>query len=162
LLPRNIRDEFLSDIVIGFLTLKSLNMTAYQVKLVKNSWKIFQDIDPLLVGDVFYSKLFMSFPRLRHMFSTSRDIQSRKLIEMLSLVVGRLDRLGELTEDIRQLAIRHVGYGVIPAHYEAIGEALLWTMQQGLGKDWNKETEDAWAACYQLLSQTMIDAAAGS
>lgn len=137
-------------------------MTAQQVALVKNSWKIFQKIDPVLVGDVFYSRLFSAAPKLQHMFSTSKTTQSKKLVEMLNIIVGRLDRLDELTNDIKELAIRHVGYGVKTEHYNAVGDALLWTMEQGLGKDWNEEVKKAWAACYTLLSRTMIAAAGKS
>ena len=78
---------------------------------------------------------------------------------MLSTIVGRLDRLDELTEEIKQLALRHVDYGVKASHYRAVGSALLWTLQQGLGADWNKEVEAAWEACYGILSNTMINAA---
>ena len=133
-------------------------MTTQQVLLVKNSWKIFQAINPVLVGDVFYTKLFMAAPKLRHMFSISKEEQSKKLIEMLNVIVGRLNRLDELTDDIKQLAIRHAGYGVKPEHYNAVGAALLWTLEKGLGKDWTKEVEDAWVACYTILADTMINA----
>jgi hemoglobin-like flavoprotein len=134
-------------------------MTGQEIDLVKKSWKIFQRIDPVLVGDVFYSKLFISVPRLQQMFSISKEEQSRKLIEMLNVIVGRLDRLDELTADIRQLAIRHAGYGVKPNHYDAVGATLLWTLEQGLGKDWNEDVKEAWTVCYTLLSKTMIGAA---
>ncbi|TMI83494.1 MAG: hemoglobin [Bacteroidetes bacterium] len=120
---------------------------------------MFRDIDPVLIGDVFYSKLFIDVPHLRHLFKTSRDVQSRKLIDMLSAIVGRLDRLDELTEDIQQLAIRHVSYGAKPEHYRAIGRTLIWTLKQGLGGDWTPEIEDAWTSCYKTLSDTMIKAA---
>lgn len=113
----------------------------------------------MLVGDVFYTKLFMTTPKLKNMFHISTGEQSKKIVEMLNIIVGRLDRLNELTEDIRQLAIRHVGYGVKPEHYQAVGAALLWMLEQGSGKDWNDEVKDAWTNCYSLLSQTMIDAA---
>ncbi len=134
-------------------------MTEEQIALVKKTWKIFRDIDPALIGDVFYSKLFIEVPQVKHLFKTSRDIQSKKLVEMLSMIVGRLDRLDELTEDIKQLALRHVNYGVKVSHYRAVGAALLWTLQQGLGADWDKEVEAAWEACYRILSDTMINAA---
>lgn len=133
-------------------------MTHQEVLLVKNSWKIFQAINPVLVGDVFYTKLFMTAPKLRHLFSTSKEEQSKKLIEMLNVIVGRLNRLDELTEDIRQLALRHAGYGVKAEHYNAVGMALLWTLEKGLGKDWTKDVEDAWVACYTILADTMINA----
>jgi hemoglobin-like flavoprotein len=134
-------------------------MTEEQIALVKKTWKIFRDIDPTLVGDVFYSKLFVEMPPLKHLFHNSREEQSKKLIEMINIIIGRLDRLNELTEDIKKLAVRHVNYGVKPTHYRYVGAALLWTLQQGLGSDWNKETETAWEACYKTLSDTMIGAA---
>jgi hemoglobin-like flavoprotein len=77
---------------------------------------------------------------------------------MLSVIVGRLDNLEELTEEIKQLAIRHVQYGVKEQHYKAVGAALLWTLQQGLGKDWDEEVKEAWASCFNILSSTMINA----
>jgi len=134
-------------------------MTGDQIALVKQSWRVFRDIDPAIIGDVFYSKLFVEAPYVKHMFKTPRAAQSKKLIDMLNTIVGRLDRVNEVTEDIKKLAIRHVDYGVRPSHYKAVGTALLWTLQQGLGKDWNKATEDAWQSCYQMLSDIMINAA---
>jgi hypothetical protein len=35
--------------------------------------------------------------------------------------------------------------------------ALLWTLEQGLGPNWNEETKAAWIACYTILSSAMID-----
>jgi hemoglobin-like flavoprotein len=46
-------------------------MTEEQVAIVKRTWKIFRDINPVLVGDVFYSKLFIEYPSLKHFFKTS-------------------------------------------------------------------------------------------
>jgi len=133
-------------------------MNKEEILLVKKTWNIFREIDPVLVGDVFYSKLFFDMPSLEKLFHTPREEQSRKLIEMLSVIVGRLDNLEELTGEIKQLAIRHVQYGVKEHHYKAVGTALLWTLQQGLGRDWNEEVSDAWGVCFQILSDTMINA----
>ena len=86
--------------------------------------------------------------------------QYQKLIEMINLVIARLDRLEELTPDIALMAIRHKGYGVKQYHYQLVGNALLWTLQKGIGNAWTEELNDAWVACYTTLSATMIDAAA--
>jgi len=133
-------------------------MTKEQILLIKKTWSIFREIDPVLVGDVFYGKLFFDMPYLEKLFHTPKEEQSRKLIEMLSVIVGRLDNLEELTEEIKQLSIRHVQYGVKEHHYKAVGSALLWTLQQGLGRDWNEEIKEAWGSCFQVLSTTMINA----
>jgi hemoglobin-like flavoprotein len=134
-------------------------MTAQQILLIKKSWRIFRQIDPHLVGGVFYEKLFADQPHMRRIFRTSIDEQSQKLIDMLSAIIIHLDDLEGLKEDIRALAMRHVSYGVKPEHYTAVGAALSWTLQQGLGNDWTKETEEAWNACYGMLASTMIGAA---
>jgi len=133
-------------------------MTDKQIQIVKQTWKIFRSIDPMLVGDVFYSRLFMMMPGLRPMFKPSMEDQYIKLVDMLNLVVARLDRLEEVTADIAELAQRHVQYGVRPGHYRVVGDALIWTLQKGLGKDWNEEVSDAWLSCYTILSDTMINA----
>jgi hemoglobin-like flavoprotein len=134
-------------------------MTERQISLVKNSWKLFRRMDPQLIGDVFYGRMFQQMPSFRPMFKNNMTEQYAKIVDMLSLIVSRLDKLEQLTDEITQLALRHVKYGVRPAHYKIVGDALLWTLEKCLGKDWNPETADAWATCYKLLADTMIAAA---
>lgn len=133
-------------------------MTKDEIILIKRTWRLFREINPLIVGDTFYSKLFHDNPSIRKMFPTEMHQQYQKLIEMLSAVVGRLDNLDELSNDIAAMAQRHVGYGVKPAQYQKIGEALLWTLQQGLGNDFTPEVKAAWAKCYNSLATVMIKA----
>lgn len=63
---------------------------------------------------------------------------------------------------VQEMGRRHVGYGVAPADYETVGQALLWTLEQGLGTAWNETLEDSWSEAYSLLEDTMIDAAPSS
>ncbi len=44
------------------------------------------------------------------------------------------------------------------AHYDSVGAALLWTLEQGLGDAWTAEVKAAWAAAYALLAGVMRDA----
>ena len=133
-------------------------MTDAEIRLVKQSWKTLRAIDPVIVGDLFYSKLFMANPSLRNMFPKKMDEQYNKLMDMLSIIIARLDRMDELNEDIAAMARRHVHYGVRPAHYKLVGNALLWTLRQGLGQDWTLDVEQAWTKCYSNLADTMIRA----
>jgi hemoglobin-like flavoprotein len=133
-------------------------MTEHQISLIKNSWNQVRSLDPVLVGDVFYSKLFVEAPELYHLFKTPRPEQSKKLIGMISVVVAKLDKLSDLTYDIEQLAKRHVRYGTQPEHYTVVGSALLWTLEVGLSTSWNEELKEAWSLCYGILSSTMIKA----
>lgn len=133
-------------------------MTKQQIKLVKNSWALFRDIKPEVVADAFYSKLFLDNPSLRKMFPTDMQEQYKKVMVMFNIVVARLDRFDELTADVTALGVRHKGYGVKVEHYKMIGDALLWTLKNGLGNDWNEDVEKAWGKCYTILSDTMINA----
>ncbi len=137
-------------------------MTEEQIHLVKKTWKVFRGIDPHVIGDTFYSKLFTDQPGLRKLFPKNMDDQYRKLIDMLSTVVGRLEKMDELSDDIAAMAHRHVQYGVRPAHYKLVGNALLWTLKQGLGKDWTPEVHTAWTTCYTAIADTMINASSGT
>ena len=133
-------------------------MTKEEIILIKRTWKLFREINPVVVGDTFYSKLFLDNPSVRKMFPKEMNQQYQKLIDMLSTVVGRLDNLEDLSGDIAAMAQRHVAYGVKPAQYQKVGEALLWTLEQGLGKDFTPEVKEAWTKCYTTLADAMINA----
>jgi hemoglobin-like flavoprotein len=36
-------------------------------------------------------------------------------------------------QKILKTCLRHTGYGVKPDHYRLVGNALLWTLEKGLG-----------------------------
>ena len=56
-------------------------MTREQILLVKKTWNIFREIDPILVGDVFYSKLFFDMPYLEKLFQVF-ECKEKILISM--------------------------------------------------------------------------------
>src|SRR4051812_39282936 len=66
---------------------KKTGMTQQQVLLVQKTWKLFRDIKPEIVGDVFYSKLFTDVPALRRLFKNPMISQYKKLIDTLSMIV---------------------------------------------------------------------------
>ena len=131
-------------------------LTAKEITLIKKSWISIQKIDPLIIADVFYTRLFYENPELRKLFSQDMEEQYKKLVDMLNTIITRLEKLDDLKGDIVQMAKRHVNYGVMPEHYNMVGKALLWTLQKTLGADWNAELRAAWVNCYAVLSGTMI------
>ncbi|MFD2574346.1 globin domain-containing protein [Spirosoma soli] len=134
-------------------------MTALQIQLIKKTWRLLRAVDPQLLGDVFYKRLFLKHPSVRSLFKGPMDSQYQKFVDMLSFIVARIDQPESLQTEVADMAKRHEGYGVKPSHYQPVGEALLWTLEQGLGKEWNEEVEQAWQACYQSLTQAMLEKA---
>jgi hemoglobin-like flavoprotein len=133
-------------------------MTQEQKQLVKSTWSLVESIDPVVVGGLFYNQLFEIAPELKHMFRKPVDEQSKKLLAMIGYIISRLDRIETVLAEVERLASRHVSYGVKPEHYATVGDALLWTLEKGLGKNWNEEVKEAWTACYLLLANVMINA----
>lgn len=131
-------------------------LTKKEIALIKKSWNLLEKIDPVIMGDIFYGKLFFANPELRKMFPQDMKGQFKKLFDMLDTIVTRLENLDELKGDIVAMAKRHEDYGVKPEHYNLVGKALLYTLQKGLGKQWTNEKRSAWINCYSILSGTMI------
>jgi hemoglobin-like flavoprotein len=92
------------------------------------------------------------------MFPKNMEQQHVKLIDMLSAVVLRLDRLDELTTEIEAMAKRHAGYSLKPDYYRLVGNKLLWILEKWLGNDWNPSVKAAWTEVYTMLANTMINA----
>jgi hemoglobin-like flavoprotein len=63
--------------------------------------------------------------------TTNLADQRQKLIQALTVVVQGLDHLEALVPAFTDLGRRHARYGVMAGHYDAVGAALLWTLEQG-------------------------------
>jgi hemoglobin-like flavoprotein len=133
-------------------------MNSRQIELVQSS---FAQVVPIAdtAAALFYGRLFELDPSLRPMFRGDLKEQGKKLMDMIRAVVGNLRTLDRIVPGIRALGSRHAGYGVRDEHYDTVGNALLWTLGQGLGEAFTQETREAWTAAYAVLSGTMKDAA---
>jgi len=110
---------------------------------------------PEVAGALFYERLFAANPNFRPLFKNDMRIQGVKLMSMLAMVVYNLPEPGRILPAIRDLAVRHVGYGVKLTDYHALGEALLWTLEQALGEDFTPAVREAWTLCYEELAAEM-------
>jgi nitric oxide dioxygenase len=135
-------------------------MTPEQIKAIQES---FAKVAPISeqAAALFYGRLFEIDPAIKPLFHGDMKEQGRKLMATLAVVVNNLNNLGAVLPAASALAKRHVAYGVKPAHYTPVGEALLWTLRQGLGASWAPELAAAWAAAYGVLSEYMIAEAYG-
>jgi hemoglobin-like flavoprotein len=133
-------------------------MTSIEIQLVKQSWEKVAALDHVFAGGLFYNRLFETAPHLRLMFRAPIDQQSRKLLTMINYIIKRLDKLETILDEVAGLARSHVNYGVKEEHYQLVGDALLWTLEQALGADWTPDVNQSWQKCYGLLSTAMIGA----
>jgi hemoglobin-like flavoprotein len=135
-------------------------MTPQQLVLVRDS---FARIAPIAdhAAALFYDNLFLAQPQLRSMFRhADMASQGAKLMQMIGAAVKLLNTPDALMPVLAKLGARHAGYGVKAAHYGMVGAALMKTLEQGLGDAFDAPTREAWATMYEVVSRTMIDAAA--
>ena len=110
---------------------------------------------PEVAGALFYERLFAANPSFRPLFKNDMRVQVGRLMTMLAMVVYNLHQPGQVLPAIRDLAVRHVEYGVKFADYDALREALLWTLEQVLGEDLTPAAREAWTVCYDELAGEM-------
>jgi len=135
-------------------------MTPEQKRLVENTWKQMAASADAAAA-LFYCRLFEIDPSTRQLFrATDMVAQRKKLVQTLSFAIGGLDDLDALVSKVEDLGRRHAGYGVTDAHYDSVGAALFWTLEQGLGQAWTPAVASAWTEVYGFLSGIMRKAAA--
>ena len=129
------------------------------IALVRTSFALVLPIKDA-AADLFYARLFELAPPLRAMFPEGLSVQKRKLMALLATTVGGLDRLDAIVPAVKTLGARHAGYGVRPAHYQVVAEALLWTLARGLGEAFTPQTRAAWIRVYRVRAAPLQEGAA--
>lgn len=130
-------------------------MTPNQIALVQSSW---EKVVPIAsdAAKLFYGRLFETAPAVRSLFKQDIEDQGKKLMTVITTVVRGLKNFEQLEVTIWQLGRRHVAYGAVEAHYQVVAETLIWTLEQGLGKDFTEEIKQAWLDALNIIAGLMI------
>jgi hemoglobin-like flavoprotein len=137
-----------------------------QKSVLRDSWRLVVPIADT-AADLFYRRLFELKPEYRAYFKSDLASQKRKLIAMLAFIVKSVDwpddawRESVAAEDDLFLIVLALGrrhsllYKIPDETYETVGEALLWTLDFGLGKAFTPDVRAVWTQLYGLLALTM-------
>ena len=135
-------------------------LSAAERQMVQESFaKIEPDAEA--VAQLFYQRLFELDPSVRALFREDIAVQGQKLMSTLKLAIAGLGDLPKLGPALKVLGQRHAEFGVTEAHYATVAEALLWTLEQGLGDAFTADLREAWTKVYTILAEVMIGAAQG-
>jgi nitric oxide dioxygenase len=130
-------------------------MTPEQINLVESSFVKVKLISEQ-AGALFYQRLFEIRPELRPLFKGDMKEQARLLMATLATAVALLKRPAQLEQAVEDLGVRHAKYNVQTEHFEPVGEALIWTLEKGLGPEFTPEHKAAWIAMYSIVTATMV------
>lgn len=150
----------LAALALTVLNDHQLMMQTSQIALIQRSFDLLAPAADATAAH-FYRRLFALAPELRPLFLGDLRSQGRRLMEMIGAAVRLLDHPDALLPVLAQLGARHAGYGVRPGDYRRVGEALIATLDETLGDQFDAPTREAWAAMYALVSATMIAATDG-
>jgi hemoglobin-like flavoprotein len=105
--------------------------------------------------------LFASNVFVRPLFRSDPEERKRKFIATLAVVVASLDDNADLPSLAEQLALQLAELGVDVQHHTLVGEALLWSLEQGLGPQGTPHVAASWRKAYRVLTERMGAAADG-
>lgn len=134
-----------------------MSLTDTQINLVQTTFGQVKDAD--LLASRFYGRLFEVNPELQAMFKGDMAEQRKKLLHVLAVVVRSMNNLESIIPAVEALGRRHVRYGVTIEHWDMVGSALLWALEDAFGDAFTSEVRDAWATAYGLIAQTAMSAA---
>lgn len=132
-------------------------VTEQQKALVQESFKVVEKISDV-AADMFYQRLFDIEPDLRSLFSEDLREQKKKLMGALKVLVNTLDNPDKLIPILEDMGRKHKTYGVVEDHFVPVADALVWTLEEGLGSDFTEEVRHAWTALYSAVASIMIEA----
>jgi hemoglobin-like flavoprotein len=57
---------------------------------------------------------------------------------------------------IEKLGVKHLLVGVQTVHFEVFRSAILFTIEEILGKEYSNEIKQSWSKAFELLSGIML------
>jgi nitric oxide dioxygenase len=81
-----------------------------------------------------------------------------KFTSMLASVIGLIERQHMFKSIIEDLGRRHARYGVAEPDYEAVGQALMWSLEQALAYEFTNDARSDWLALFENVREIMIKA----
>jgi nitric oxide dioxygenase len=135
-----------------------MSITEDQLDLLRASMRLVNARKPLMSA-IFYERLFEIEPDFRRLFGGDVLEQTDKVMFALGAVLAQIHDVEACRDMTRDLAIRHVGYGVAAGDYVKAGDAVMATLAEVLEPEWSPDLEAAWRAAYDRIAQAMVEAA---
>jgi len=139
-----------------------------QVDAVTASWDKVAALGAETVGVLLFKRIFEIAPEALQFFSFKDEpnlYESDALKKHGALVVSTvgtavagLKDIEKLAPVLKNLGKAHAGKGIVAAHYDVVGQALIDTLQAGLGDEaFTEEVKEAWLSVYGVVKATMLD-----
>lgn len=117
-------------------------------EIIAHDWSL-ASADPEGMAAHFYARLFEMAPETAAMFGgTDMKAQGGKLATALGIVVRHAADVDRIAQPLADLGRKHMGWGVRRDQYDTVGAALIATLQDRLGADFDDAHVTAWVSLY--------------
>mmetsp|Transcript_64642 Transcript_64642/g.114984 ORF Transcript_64642/g.114984 Transcript_64642/m.114984 type:complete len:175 (+) Transcript_64642:80-604(+) len=119
------------------------------------------------VGRVVFMNIFKIAPEAKDLFpfvktdpnpwgpGTRLEAHVIKVVETLATAISLLRDLPTLVPVLQQLGLKHVGYGVLPVHYDIVGQAIIASLATALGDKFTDPVKNAYLKVWTIVKDTM-------
>ena len=134
-------------------------MNDYTIQLVNESFDLVEPMAPQAAA-LFRENLVQAAPTLHTLLHSQPEEQ---LVRAMGQTLRQLREPAELLPAVEDLGRRQPGLmGLRDEDYEAVGGALLKTLEQGLGPAFDDETRAAWIDVYSAMAGAMKQVSRGA
>ena len=132
-------------------------ITQEQKNLVKATVPVLKENGVMLTTH-FYKRMFVHNPELKNVFNMGNQQNGRQQTALAMAVLAYAENIenpGVLMPVVHGIGQKHVSLDIRPEHYTIVGEHLLASISEVLGKAATPEILDAWGVAYTQLAQIM-------
>ncbi|URI09921.1 hemin receptor [Aquincola tertiaricarbonis] len=130
-------------------------MNDYTIQLVNESFDLVEPMAPQAAA-LFRENLVQAAPTLQTLLHSDAGAPGEQLVLAMGEALRQLREPDDLLPAVEGLGRRHAGLmGLRDEDYDAVGGALLKTLEQGLGPAFDDETRAAWIDVYSAMAGAM-------
>ncbi|XP_033123745.1 neuroglobin-like [Anneissia japonica] len=145
-----------------------MSLTINEISLITDSWKHFTENFDSNGANIFM-RLFDQNPELLPLFPfgkrdrTEAELRRhplfkrhvRGVMNTIDTAVKTVENLNNVVPTLTQLGRKHAMYGVKPAFFQAVENALVYALEQALQDACTNDHEQAWRKLFKVISGTM-------
>lgn len=138
--------------------MKMTSLKKEQLQIIRANWEAILP-NANLAARLFYTRLFLIEPSLSIHFRRNAEEEAQRLMRALGIAVHGLGQPRILQPLLHRLGSLQAARGVKSNHYDAAGEALLWTLEITLAGAFTEEARRAWEALCGAIGEALNQAA---
>lgn len=136
-----------------------VNMLKQQtIDIIKSTVPVLE-VHGLTITSTFYKNMLGENPSLLNIFNHTNQTKGRQQGALANTVLAaakHIDNLEPIVPVVVKIAHKHRSLGVLPEHYDIVGQNLLRAIKEVLGDAATDEIINAWAEAYGVIADIFI------